>query len=248
MKIDYDEVARDYDTHRSGDIETVRLITERCCVRARSRVLDGGCGTGNYALLLNRLTGAATVGLDRSAGMLEKARAKQPLFRWVQGDLRAMPFRSRSFDLVYCLYVLHHVSDDLDAFCEEMCRVLDRGNLLLISTPRYQIEKHPLNQFFPSFGQIDLQRFPTDDDVVRAMTGAGFANVKITETVAPEPLVLDRDYYERVAAKWISTLRLIPESEFRDGLTAMREVLAGDEPFIARDYRFKRAIFTGSKE
>lgn len=248
MKIDYDEVARDYDTHRSGDIETVRLIADRCCVRARSRVLDGGCGTGNYALLLNRLTGAATVGLDRSAGMLEKASAKQPSFRWVQGDLRAMPFRARSFDLVYCLYVLHHLPNDLDAFCDEMYRVLDAGTVLLISTPRDQIERHPLNQFFPSFARIDLQRFPMDDDVVHAMTGAGFGNVKITETVAAEPLVLDRDYYDRVAAKWISTLRLIPEGEFRDGLIAMRHVLAGDEPFLARDYRFKRAIFTGSKQ
>ena len=248
MKIDYDEVARDYDTHRSGDIETVSLIADSGGVRARSRVLDGGCGTGNYALLLNRSTGAATVGLDRSAGMLERARAKQPLLRWVQGDLRTTPFRARSFDLVYCLYVLHHLPNDLDAFCDEMYRVLDGGTVLLITTPRDQIEKHPLNQFFPSFAQIDLQRFPMDDDVVRAMTGAGFGNVKLTETVAAEPLVLDRDYYERVAAKWISTLRLIPESGFRDGLTAMREVLAGDQPFLAGDYRFKRAIFTGCKE
>ncbi len=57
----------------------------------RRLVLDAGCGPGSYATDL----GAHAVSLDRSAGMLDRARAAGAL-RLVQADLAALPFRHRA--------------------------------------------------------------------------------------------------------------------------------------------------------
>ncbi|MCR9143941.1 MAG: class I SAM-dependent methyltransferase [bacterium] len=50
------------------------------------RVLDVGCGTGEHAAVLSR-AGIRTVGLDRSAGMIEVARARFPEPAFVRADI-----------------------------------------------------------------------------------------------------------------------------------------------------------------
>ena len=52
------------------------------------RVVDLGCGTGELtALLAHRFPKAEVVGIDSSAEMLEKARARFPEIRFEQGDI-----------------------------------------------------------------------------------------------------------------------------------------------------------------
>lgn len=68
--------------------------------------LDLACGTGTATFAL-AAKGLAVVGLDRSAGMLTVARAKEreatARCHFVRADLRAFAF-SRPFDLVVCAY------------------------------------------------------------------------------------------------------------------------------------------------
>jgi len=66
------------------------------------RVLDLACGAGRHAAELQR-AGARVVGLDLSPAMLLRAqrRVRAPL---VRGDMRALPFRPRSFGLVINLF------------------------------------------------------------------------------------------------------------------------------------------------
>ena len=56
------------------------------------RVLDVGCGTGTYALLLAQ-RGLDVVGLDPASASLAVARAKPGAerVRWIQGDARSLP-------------------------------------------------------------------------------------------------------------------------------------------------------------
>ena len=101
----YDAMASIYDdftAHHDYELWLGSLIpaARRCGLRGR-RVLDLGCGTGKSFLpLLER--GWHVTGVDASAGMLAVARAKAPLARLAQEDVRRLP-RIGSFDLVLAL-------------------------------------------------------------------------------------------------------------------------------------------------
>ncbi len=100
------------------------------------RVLDVGCGTGQFAAqVLDRFPGTDVWGLDLSAGMLDRARARDlataDRLHLVQGDSERLPFADDSFDVVTCAHSFHHYPRQ-DRVVAEMHRVLRPGGRLLI--------------------------------------------------------------------------------------------------------------------
>jgi SAM-dependent methyltransferase len=114
------------------------------------RVLDIGCGAGHYAAALAE-RGAAVVGIDGSAELLEHARARTggivgadsgsgtaaggPPVELRQHDLETpLDFAAdASFDAAVCALVIHHVRNR-DALLSEVFRVLRPGGAFLVST------------------------------------------------------------------------------------------------------------------
>ena len=99
------------------------------------RVLEVGCGTGNFSLALSRL-GAEVVGLDRSGPMLagaqDKARRQGLAITWVRGLASRLPFADESFDGVMCILALDFMADR-EAALPEMIRVLRPGGFLSVA-------------------------------------------------------------------------------------------------------------------
>merc|ERR1719206_768155 len=84
---------------------------------SRLRVLDAGCGTGNYIPPLQRMGIGSIVALEVNQGMLEKCKAKvKPRLgtklELHRGSVLDIPFELQSFDFVMSNMVLHHVDDD----------------------------------------------------------------------------------------------------------------------------------------
>jgi ubiquinone/menaquinone biosynthesis C-methylase UbiE len=71
--IDYDHLAAEYARHRTAHPEVLKRLAVTGSVGPASRVLDVGCGTGNYLIALHRLTGCAAWGIDPSEQMLARA-------------------------------------------------------------------------------------------------------------------------------------------------------------------------------
>jgi len=69
----YDAIYRGKDYE--GEVDLIERVLVRNGLGGPRRLLDLGCGTGNHALPLAR-RGHAVVGVDRSPGMLSRARAK----------------------------------------------------------------------------------------------------------------------------------------------------------------------------
>ncbi len=63
---------------------------------------------GRGLRIVRELCEEPPVGLDFSAGMLERARAAEPAARLVRADARALPFRPSSFDLVVSFGAFGH--------------------------------------------------------------------------------------------------------------------------------------------
>ena len=72
------------------------------------RVLDAGCGMGRW-LHFALEAGAEIVGMDVSPAIDVAAARNGAGADFVQADLRFPPFSPQSFDLVYCLGVVHHL-------------------------------------------------------------------------------------------------------------------------------------------
>ncbi|OGP71616.1 MAG: hypothetical protein A2Y80_04190 [Deltaproteobacteria bacterium RBG_13_58_19] len=99
------------------------------------RILEVGCGTGNFSLELAR-RGAQVVGLDCSGPMLARAQAKargQDLaVAWVRGRASRLPFANKGFDGVMCILALDFMSDR-EVVLQEMVRVLAPGGFLSVA-------------------------------------------------------------------------------------------------------------------
>lgn len=75
-------------------------------------ILDAGCGTGRtYEALMRRhsLHASPYVGVDVSAAMLERGRARYPGVDLRQQDLHQLSFADWQFGSVVCADVLHHL-------------------------------------------------------------------------------------------------------------------------------------------
>jgi SAM-dependent methyltransferase len=94
------------------------------------RVLDAGCGMGRW-LHFARQEGARIVGMDVSAAIDVAAQREGAAADFVQADLRQPPFPPESFDLVYSLGVVHHVSDPAAAVRTLAALVRPGGSLRL---------------------------------------------------------------------------------------------------------------------
>jgi SAM-dependent methyltransferase len=97
-------------------------------------VLDVGCGDGAYALAAAR-AGARVTGLDRSAAVLDAARARaagEGLAVDLQvGDASVLPFSAERFDVVLAVTVLCFVQEPPQVVAE-MARVLRPGGVLVL--------------------------------------------------------------------------------------------------------------------
>lgn len=82
-------------------------LVARCPIDLAGRfVLDHGAGTGAASIAA---CGARVVAVDSAVGMLLEGRASRPPA--AVGDVRALPFRSRSFDVVVAAFSLNHLDE-----------------------------------------------------------------------------------------------------------------------------------------
>jgi ubiquinone/menaquinone biosynthesis C-methylase UbiE len=99
------------------------------------RVLEVGCGTGNFSLALS-CRGAEVVGLDCSGPMLataqDKARRQGLPITWVRGLASGLPFADGSLDGVICILALDFMTDR-ETVLKEMVRVLRPGGFVSVA-------------------------------------------------------------------------------------------------------------------
>jgi SAM-dependent methyltransferase len=113
-------------------LERVRRERER--IARAPRVLDVGCGEGQFAAALAR-AGAEVVAIDVAAEAVRRALARNPGL-----DVRAvepeaeLPLADASFDVVWAGETIEHILDTA-AWLSELRRVLRSGGSLLLSAP-----------------------------------------------------------------------------------------------------------------
>ena len=153
--------------------------------------LDVGAGTG---LLAERLSdiGFDVVALDPFPQMLEQLQQRRPEISTLVGHGENIPLAADSFDLAYCVAVMHHIAepDLVRRTLAEMVRVTRPGGHILIW------DHNPLNPYWP----LIMRRVPQDSgaerlvplrELVTGLTDAG-ASIARTERLGLMPEFMPR--------------------------------------------------------
>jgi ubiquinone/menaquinone biosynthesis C-methylase UbiE len=120
--------------------ERIVEIVQTRCIKPHERVLDAGCGTGNYALAL-ATAGFRVIGVDFAAGMLAQARKKasaglSDYVSFQPADLNVpLRFPTAHFDHVICISVLQAVASP-NFTLGELHRVLTPRGTIILSLPK----------------------------------------------------------------------------------------------------------------
>jgi SAM-dependent methyltransferase len=161
------------------------------------RLLNLGCGTGGFNEAAER-AGALTWGVDLDPEAVAIARCRVLRGVIAHAAAEALPFRAGSFDVVYCVSTLEHVSDATRAL-REMARVLRPEGQLYLHTPsRWScFETHYKLLWIPglprSLGRaylaarrrppafLDTLRLTTLAECTRVLAGAGMRTIRVLD-------------------------------------------------------------------
>jgi SAM-dependent methyltransferase len=230
--VDYDTLAAEYSQHRKVHPEVLRDLLWESGIDHGSRVLEVGCGTGNYVRALESATRCSCWGIDPSSEMLAAAREGSERVTFRLGRAELLDFSAGFFDLVFSVDVIHHL-EDITAYFQEVQRVLKPGGRVCTVTDSGWIIRHrqPLAVYFPETVEVDLRRYPSVADLRVAMQAVGLERI-VEHQVEFSYELTDAQAYRDKA---FSSLHLIPDDAWKRGLEHLeRDLRSGPVPCVSR--------------
>lgn len=166
------------------------MVTEFNVPVAGGRLLDAACGTGRR--LQGTLTNLA-VGIDLTPEMLPHARGDE---YFAGADVRALPFGSEEFDVVWCRLALGHIPTLVDAYHElsRVCRL--GGRLVVTDFHTAAVAAGHRRTFRDSVGSVHEieHHVHTRESHECAARDAGLRLTEVSDAIVGPPV---REYYER---------------------------------------------------
>ena len=137
---------------RFCDVDPLRPLFTRVLAPG-AVMLEGGCGRAQYVAYY-AARGATVIGLDFARDYLKAARREFPSLMLCAGDVGALPFADRTFDVYYSGGVVEHFEEGADRALAEARRVLKRDGVLMVSVPYFS----PLRRMISAIGRSQWHR------------------------------------------------------------------------------------------
>lgn len=218
VPVDLEDLAAGYG-HRptsGAGLARARRAGQAAALRPGDVAIDIGGGRGQHARVWREM-GAVALVVDPARAMVLEA-AALPGVRSIRGRAQQLPLRDNAVTLAYFHLSIHY--GNWRAALAEAQRVLRPGGQCWIWTMG---ERHHRNsilaRWFPSVGDIDAARFPDPvaiADHLRLTCRHVDAGQEVEMKARPSG-----EWRAAVAARFVSTLQLIPPEEFLAGLAAI---------------------------
>ncbi len=236
---DYNDLAHDYAQHRRAEPIVVAALIAGGDVGPATRVLEVGCGTGNYIGAIAAQTGCSANGVDVSTEMLAFARRRCPGVALTECPAERLALPDGAQDFVYSVDAIHHFASTR-AFFREAARVLAPGGRIASVTHSAALLRvgAVLSRYFPETIEANIARYPPPGQLRDEMASAGFAEIE--ESVVEFAVVTDGSVY---ANKADSTLHLISDEAYERGMARLNDDLAKGPVEGIRRY----LVITGTK-
>jgi ubiquinone/menaquinone biosynthesis C-methylase UbiE len=190
-------------------------------------VLDLGSGTGRFTPALADAFGGPVYGVEPSQKMRAVAEksAAHPAVTYLEGRAERIPLPAASVDLVLMYLSFHHVQDR-GAATVEIARILRRGGRVLFrSSFSDRIPDLEWMAYFPRMREIEMQMFPSSDEVVRLFSRAGLAPVELV-AIEEQLAASLGEYAERLRMRALSTFEHMSEEEIAQGFGRLDAAIA----------------------
>lgn len=211
-------------------------------------ILDVGCGTGELTAALAQ-NGAGVLGVDASADMIERAKARYPDLRFEVADATALTFEG-CFDTVFSNAVFHWIRDQR-ALLAGVRRALKLGGRLVCEFGA----QGNIRKIREAFSSIMARRgcawpspffYPTSSEYDRLLAEAGLTPRHSLEYDRPTPLPSGRDGLRLWVTQFFSESLGAFDSETRAAIlaemeAALRPALWDGTRWMA-DYRRLRVV------
>ena len=221
--VNYDRSAAEYAAHRQIHAGVFHELCQPARLGASARVLEVGCGTGNYITALVARQSCTAYGLDPSAGMLARARARPEPVTWIQGSAERLGFAEATMNLLFSVDVIHHV-DDRATFYREAARTLCPGGRICTVTDSEDIirKREILSGYFPDTVEKEMDRYTRIAQLEAWMAAAGLGSFEVVRVEAPYQVADAQPYRDKA----YSALHLISEEAWRGGVARLERDLA----------------------
>ena len=231
-EIDFKMYAKNFDKHRKADIELVNIIIDRLKINESSRILDFGCGTGNYLKTFQAKGYNNLFGMDQSEEMCKIA-SKKTSATLKNGTHNCIPFEDNYFRGVFIVDVIHFI-DDIDNLFNSLHRICQvKGRVFIATQSQAQLETRIYSKYFPSSTKIDKLRHYAIDKLTSTAESKGFKLVSTTNYLNNTKILVDETYFNLIQNKSFYILRLILHDEFKQGIEKLRLDMR-DGNFIAK--------------
>src|SRR3989344_6365125 len=131
-KLFFGKIAGYYDIIFGNWIKKIQIKTIKLAeINNKSRILDAGCGTGNFlSLLENYNIGAYGIDISKEMIKIAKKKLKKPKLKISSAE--RLNFKSNYFDYIFSIDAFHHFYNKEKAM-KSFYRVLkDNGKLIIV--------------------------------------------------------------------------------------------------------------------
>lgn len=189
----YNLIGQNYNATRKADPFIASRILDLLQCEKDDKLLDIGCGTGNYTIALSE-SELNICGIEPSGLMLNEAKSKNPEISWTIGNAEKLPFENDNFDFAIATLTIHHWKD-LEKGFSEIRRILKpSGKFLIFTSTSEQMENYWLNHYFPKMMEKSIEQMPKFNFIKENLEKTGF-KIAITEKYSIKDDLQDKFLY-----------------------------------------------------